>query len=99
MRVEYASAALKRCAVSFDEGTRKWGKAVARKFIQRIGEVQAAPSLQDLRQSRAMHFHKLHGFNPPRFGILIHDRWRMEFIISPDKQVITVQEVSNHYGD
>ena len=78
---------------------RKWGAAVAMKYVVRINQLQAATTLQDLRNSRALRFHALKGDRARQSSITLHGQYRLIVEVGEDSDSISIREVTNHYDD
>lgn len=100
MRVEFRTAQLRRCYERLAVGTRQWGKAVARRYVQRIGILNACETPDDLSKIPPLKFHPLKGDRQGQFAMVLQGRWRpiVSFPADPPKTV-RVEEVSKHYGD
>lgn len=76
-------------------------KLLARKFVERIGRIESAEDINDLRTPPSMHFEALNGFEN-RFSIRIDLKHRLEFEIDFEDEKRTVGSVrvitvSKHY--
>lgn len=71
------------------------------KFVERIGRIEAAVTIFDLREPPSMEFEKLEGY-PNRFSIRIDRKHRLEFEIDFEDEdktfgAVTIVTVSKHY--
>jgi toxin HigB-1 len=98
MKVEFADNDLRVRADSEAAGSRAWGPAVSRKYVQRVRFIYAARGIQDLVAWRALRVHQLLGERRGTWSMVLHDRWRMLFSL-PDDETVRIEGVSNHYGD
>ncbi|MGD2088216.1 MAG: type II toxin-antitoxin system RelE/ParE family toxin [Candidatus Aminicenantes bacterium] len=77
-------------------------KDVLKRFFMRIQQLEAAGTIYDLWQSRALNFEKLTGYEN-RFSLRVNVKWRLEMEIEWDnKEKITgkiyITELSKHDG-
>jgi proteic killer suppression protein len=89
----------------YTKGTSKkfkfMDKKLCGKFVERVGRIEAAASIYDLREPPSMEFEALEGY-ANRFSIRLDRKHRLEFEIDfedEDKTVgaVTVITVSKHY--
>ena len=89
----------------YTKGTSKKFKFMDRKlcskFVERVGRIEAAESIYDLRNPPSMEFEKLEGC-PSRFSIRLDKKHRLEFDIEFEDEKktfgsVTVITVSKHY--
>jgi toxin HigB-1 len=76
-------------------------KALAKKFVERVGRIEAAATIYDLREPPSMEFEALAGYSN-RFSIRINRQYRLEFEIefeNEEKMVgfVRILTVSKHY--
>ncbi len=85
-------------------GSKKYkfmNRALCVKFVERIGRIDAAINIFDLREPPSMEFEKLEGY-PNRFSIRLDRKHRLEFEIKFEDAAktfgkVTVITVSKHY--
>ena len=75
---------------------------VPKKYVERIGRIEAAMTINDLREPPSMKFKKMEGFDN-RFSIRINDQYRLEFEINFEDEEKTfgsvlILDASNHYN-
>ena len=100
MEVIFRTITLEGCYKTYQKGCRKWGEAVARKYIQRIDLLQEAADMDEVRMLPGLNCHPLKGQQTGQYGITLHGRWRLIFTLQGEKaEIIRVEEVSKHYGD
>jgi len=99
VQVTFRTAQLERCYMEINQGTRRWGAAVARRYIQRILILHAAESIADLHATTVLRFHALTGDRAGQYSITLVGRARMAVTFSEDEKTVMVEEVSQHYGD
>jgi plasmid maintenance system killer protein len=71
------------------------------KFVERVGRIEAAETIYDLREPPSMEFEALEGY-PNRFSIRLDIKHRIEFEIEFEDEkktfgAVTVITVSKHY--
>jgi len=69
---------------------------MAKKIVQRIQEIQAAQTLQDLRQLPAVRCHALSGKRQGQFAVNLGPRLRLVFEPVQSQQEIYVDGVLDH---
>ena len=99
MEIEFATNRLERCADDYNTAVREWGSSVARRYQERIGTLLDAPNFNFLREAQALRLHRLAGRRQEQYAIYLIGRWRLIIAQGPGANAVTVQEVSNHYGD
>ena len=99
MEVEFASNHLARCAANERLAAREWGIRVAVRYQERVNTLLDAPDFSFLRNSRALRLHRLEGQRREQYAIYLTGRWRLIITHGPGPNAVTVEEVSNHYGD
>jgi toxin HigB-1 len=97
MRVVFRSRRLERCYTSQPEGSQTWGPDVARRYAQRVGLLLDAERFDDLFLSAALRVHPLAGERKGQYAMTLLGRWRL--IVTVDRDTVTIEEVTNHYGD
>lgn len=76
-------------------------KKLCEKFVERIGRIEAAETIYDLREPPSMEFEALQG-DENRFSIRVNIKHRLEFEIDFEDEdktfgFVTVVTVSKHY--
>ena len=97
MEISFADRSLRERFQTYEAGVRAWGPVVARKYIQRVLQLQAATSIRDIQSLRSLRLHPLHGDRSGDWSIVVHDRWRL--LVRFEGSTVHLLEVSNHYGD
>lgn len=74
---------------------------VAERFVERVARIEAAVTVNDLRNPPSMHFEAMEGYRS-RFSIRINNQYRLEFEIDFEdaeqtKGVVTLKAITNHY--
>ncbi len=83
------------------EGKRKFPIEVEKKFVQRVSQLQAVTSENDLRAIGSLHFEKLSGEYNGKYSIRVNRSWRIIFRIDSEGhiKVLFIEELNNHYRD
>lgn len=76
-------------------------KAMAKKFVDRVGRIEAAETIYDLREPPSMKFEALEGYEN-RFSIRVDGKHRLEFEIDFEDDektvgVVSILTISKHY--
>lgn len=70
---------------------------MARKYVQRISQIAASSDRPELAAIRSLRLHPLKGGRVGEWAIDLHGRWRLIVTFADD--IVTIEEVSNHYDD
>lgn len=97
MNVQFRNRHLQRCSAEEREAVREWGNDVGRAYLRRIATVRNASAFSKLFDIASLHLHPLTGDKEGYYSLTLSGRWRL--IITVEGDTVTVQEVSNHYGD
>ncbi len=91
---------LQRCYENSAVATRRWGAAVARRYVERVNILNACESVDDLYQMPSLRFHALKGDRAGQYALSLAERARL-IVSFPEKgrKSVRVEEVSQHYGD
>lgn len=100
MIVRFRTNALRQRYEDIRHGSRAWGPKLAQRYIQRVNEIYASESVDDLRRVPQLHFHALDGELKGKFAInLEKKRWRIILTLEEQERAVWIDDVSNHYGD
>ena len=99
LEVEFSTGRLERCYLDIREGTREWGPAVARRYVERINIIYSSSTLGDLYQHRPWRFHRLHGRYAGMFALTLTGRYRLIVGQGATESQVVIYEVTNHYDD
>ncbi len=72
---------------------------MARKYIQRVVQIQQVSRFNDLYMMRSLRLHRLAGSRAGQFAIDLNNRWRMILTYDEEAEVVRILEVTNHYDD
>jgi toxin HigB-1 len=100
VQVKFRTRQLQRCYESHAAATRRWGAPVARRYVQRINDLYAAESVEDLYRIPPLRFHPLKGDRQGQYALSLADRMRLIVSVTGEATpTVWVEEVSKHYGD
>lgn len=100
MQVNFRTKQLQRCYESHAAATRRWGATVARRYVQRINDLYAAETIEDLYRIPPLRFHPLKGDRQAQYALSLTDRIRLIVSVAgKTTPTVWVEEVSKHYGD
>ena len=97
--MHFANTALREAYQKSDVAIRRWGAERGRRYIQRVEALYAATTFEDIRAVRAFRVHELKGGKKGEWAIRLGRRLRLMVILSDDEREVTIEEVSQHYGD
>ena len=100
MEVEFRTNKLERTNAKGEEAEKQWGRAIGRKYVQRIKVLAALSSVKEIRQARALGFHALGGNLKGRYGITLTANFRL-IVSLPDGEEgerIRIEEVADYHG-
>lgn len=93
MYIEYKSTKLEKQCKEFKQACRAFGINSAKKLIQRINEIKAAPTLADLNMFPPTRCHALKGDRKGQFAVYIEHPKRLIFEPLGKKEDIYVNGV------
>ena len=99
MKVSFRWQYLKRCYEKSQQAVQKWGPDVGKKYVTRVGQLFDAPTLQVVREQRALNFHALKGKRQGEFALKLTDKWRLIVKEGDTPNSLVIWEVTNHYDD
>ena len=99
MEIEFDTNRLERCFDDLGEATREWGPIVARRYIDRIYNIQRTDYFRELFNFSAWRMHPLHGAYAGKFAITLTGRYRLIVGRGYSDGHIVIYEVTNHYDD
>lgn len=79
MYIEYRTNKLRKCCLKFKAAQKTYGKKMAVKLMQRINEIIAAPTLDDLNKLPPTRCHKLTGNRAGQFAVDLEHPFRLIF--------------------
>ena len=99
MEVSFSTRQLRQCFEDYNQADRRWGRAVARKYIQRVNLILDTHSFDYLRRIRSLRLHPLSGERAGQFSISLNRSWRIILAYDENEGSVRILEVTNHYGD
>ena len=99
MELTFRNRQLQNSYEQYEKAITKWGPQVARKYITRIAQLYAISDFQEITKIHAMHLRPLKGTQQGKYAITLTGRWRLIVTKANSKERLTIEEVSNHYGD
>lgn len=100
MQVKFRTKQLQRCYESHKDAARKWGAGVARRYVERIGILYAAETVEDLHRIPVLRLHPLKGNRQGQHALWLTAQARLIVTFTGKTATIAwIEEVSKHYGD
>lgn len=99
MKIIFGNRRLQRCFEDYNRAEKRWGIAVARKYVQRVGWILNAPDFNYLQRVRSFRLHPLSGPRNGQFAIDLNRNWRLILTYHEDEDSVRIIEVTNHYDD
>lgn len=103
MKVVFRNKHLKDLYTEGKSKKYKLNTQIIKKFVQRVGELEAAETINDLWKTASMKFEKLQG-SENRFSVRLNRQYRLEMEIDWENEeqtigIVGLDDISNHYGD
>jgi len=100
MIVKFRNNKLEKEYISFAKASKAYGQVVARKYIERVGFINDAQSIEELQLFPGLNCHKLSGVRMGQWAIKLTQRYRLIFTLEGEElNIVRIEEVSNHYDD
>ena len=99
MKVIFANRQLQRCFEDYNRAEKRWGIAVARKYIQRVSWILDTHDFNDLHRVRSFRLHPLSGMRIGQYAIDLNRRWRLILTYDENEDSVRIIEVTSHYED
>lgn len=100
MQVKFRTKKLQKQYEQRVAAVRAYGEDVGKRYVQRIGIIKAARSLDDLMKAPGLKCHPLTGDRKGQWAITLIDRARLIFTFEDETlSIVCIEEVSKHYGD
>lgn len=101
MQVEFRTKRLKREFVKSKYAVRRYGKAVADRYIERINIIKSAIDIEQLENLPAINCHPLKGDRKGEWSIKLTGRARLIFTLEGEAlEIVRIKEVNKqHYDD
>ena len=99
MLVKFHNQTLRERYEDVNRGSRAWGTRVARRYVQRIEQIEATPTFHNLFAIRSLRLHPLQGDRRGQYALTLVGRYRLIVERDDGSDTVLVSEVSNHYDD
>lgn len=99
MEISFSIRYLRQCFEDYNQAERRWGRAVTRKYIQRINLMLDTQDFNYPRRMRSLRLYPLSGQRTGQFAIYLNRNWRVILTYDEDEESIHILEVTNHYDD
>ena len=99
MNIEFHNNNLRKNYEDVNKGSRMWGSQVARRYIQRIEQIEAMPTFHSLFSVGSLRLHPLKGSRQGQYALTLVGRYRLIVERDDASNTVLVLEVSNHYDD
>ena len=100
LRVLFANNTLRKCYEQEKMRVKRWGKKIARRYVERVNILHASKSAQDLYEFPHLRFHPLGGDREGEHALDLDRTWRLILTFADERMtIVRVEEVSDHYGD
>jgi proteic killer suppression protein len=100
MEIHFRTTLLQKAFENHGLAARKYGEAVARKYVQRVTLIKQARSLEEIMAIHGLRCHPLKGNRKGQYAISLDYRYRLIFTVSRGElEVVWIEEVSKHYDD
>lgn len=108
MRVEYRTQKLKKQCEDPEKAQKDYGKSIGIRLTQRVGELQAATNLLDIKYNPSARLHRLKGTRVNEFAVDLVHPFRLIFTpILADGgdmnklesiSIVRIEEVADYHG-
>jgi len=108
MELEYKSKKIKKQCESPKEAQKEYGKQIGNKLTQRVGELTAAKSLEDVKHIPAARLHRLQGKRTGEYAVDLIHPYRLVFkpLLGEERdisklaniKIVRIEEVTNYHG-
>jgi plasmid maintenance system killer protein len=99
MDVRFATNQLRRQYERESLATRRYGKQVGRRYVQRVNALYDATEWAAIRSIQSFRAHPLTQNRAGQWALVLTGQWRLIVTLSNNEEAVTVEEVSNHYDD
>lgn len=97
VQVEFRTKKLEGWYKESAKAQRDLGAKIARKYIGRVNIIKKAKSVDELSGLPGLRFHKLTGDRAGQYAINLDGFYRLHVTVGDE--MVTIEEVSKHYGD
>ena len=100
MQVNFRTNKLRKQYESEKEATKVYGPEVGRKYVQRVGIIRQATSLEELQALPGLRCHALKGNRAGEWAVRLTGFMRLIFTFEDEAfTVVCIEEGSKHYDD
>ena len=99
MIVKFRNQTLRKSYEDANRASREWGPQVARRYIQRIEQIEAMPNFHSLFSIQSLRLHPLKGSRRGQYALTLVGRYRLIIEQDDASDTVLVSEVSNHYDN
>lgn len=101
MTVKFRTKKLESCYEDFRKASKRWGKSVARRYIQRINILEACATREDVQSFPQLKLHLLKGNRRGQEAIRLDGFMRLivTFRQQSERLSVRIEEVTKHYGN
>lgn len=99
MEIIFRTNELQRCYEQSARAIRQWGPDVGRRYVARINQLYAIANLQEAYTIQSFHLHPLRSSGRGELSIRLTGRWRLIVTTDNAEEIVTIEEVSDHYDD
>ena len=98
MKIEYSNKQIEKVCTNASTATKKHGERMAEIIHQRIDEIKAASSVEEMIQYSIGRCHKLKGNRKEQFAVVLVQPYRLVFTKQGEFiQIATIQEIVDYH--
>ena len=98
MQVEYRTNKIRKVCTDASEASRKYGDDMAEKIQQRISEIEAADSIEQMMRYHIGGCHKLEGNRKDQYAVYLVHPQRLIFKMNGSKiQIANIIEIADYH--
>lgn len=98
MEIEYSNKQIEKVCTNASTATKKHGELMAEIIHQRIDEIKAASSVEEMIQYSIGRCHKLKGNRKEQFAVVLVQPYRLVFTKQGEFiQIATIQEIVDYH--
>ncbi len=98
MKIEFATNRLTDASQKLEEATRQFGVPIGRKYIQRLGILQATEKFSELYGLRALRLHPLKGDRSGQYAMVLTGNYRL-IIEKVSEDTVRIINVEDYHGN
>lgn len=96
--MSFRSNELRECYRDANKATRNWGPELGRRYVQRVALLMDLPTWRDVQAVASLRAHRLHVPYEGQWALDLNRRARLH-VTTNEQTEVTVEEVTQHYGD